>query len=130
MTEHISLQLQALGAAKPIDCTVNPDCDMNLMSLGRMVIDEGFSFYWTHGGQPHLVTPSGEHIWLEVERRCPVLSTQELVANKINEIQAYAMLDAATSHNEHSSGVLIIPGRGLGPGFRLVPRSNPTKMAM
>ena len=55
MTQNISMQLQALGAAKPIDCTIHRRNNCNLMSLGMLVIDEGFSFYWTHGGLPHLV---------------------------------------------------------------------------
>ena len=101
VTHNISMQLQALGAAKPIECNVYPT-SMNLMSVGCMVVDEGYSFYWTHGGLPHLVTPSGESIWLEVKNRTPVLTTQELVANKINEFNAYAMIDAATSRRERA----------------------------
>ena len=97
VTHEVLVKLQALGAAKPLRAKVFEDNVSNCLSTGIMVIDEGFSFYWTHGQQPHLVTPEGKHIWLTVRNRSPVLNTRELVANKINELEAYNRINAAKS---------------------------------
>ena len=63
ITEEIRLQLRALGAAaEPIQATVNPESNMNLLSLGTMILEEGYSFYWDCGKNPHLVTLDGKTV--------------------------------------------------------------------
>ena len=98
INEEIKVQFQALGAAaEPLQATVNPGSNMNLLSLGKMVLQEGFSFCWENGKQPHLVTPDGKHLWLEIDNNCPVLTTGEMLVNKVNELEAYERINAARS---------------------------------
>ena len=97
VTEEVLVQLQARGVTKPIAAQRGPEVSMNLTSMGKMVVDEGFSFYWTHCQQPRLVIPQGKRVWLEVEIRSPVFNTRELVVNKTNELEAYGRINAAKS---------------------------------
>ena len=91
ITQEIVLELEGLGV---IDAQLLPECDLNLLSLGQLVLEQGYRFYW-EGRQPHLVTPQGKHLWLSLKNNTPILSTYELVVNKIYELEAYQIMTAA-----------------------------------
>ena len=69
----------------------------HLLSVGQLVIEEGFRFYWD-GPRAHLVSPGGDHIWLDTKFNSPTLNTEEKVINKINEVEG-KMLIFAKSQN-------------------------------
>ena len=60
------------------------------------------------------MSPEGKHIFLETSNNTPTLTTQQAVVNKINELEAYAVIDAksqtgragrpdATRQHDHST---------------------------
>ena len=45
-----------------------------------------------------LVSPEGHHTWLETKENVPYFSARDWVLNKINEIEACAIVDAKSRH--------------------------------
>ncbi len=95
VTHMVKMQILASGAGFELEVDVMLECDFPLLSLGGLCMHRGFSFYWSNG-QPHLVTPKGKHVWLDnLSGTVPELTSETLVINKINELEAYAKIDAA-----------------------------------
>ena len=46
----------------------------SVLSLGKMCVDAGYEFVWKPGKNPHLKTPNGETVHLEVSDYVPVLA--------------------------------------------------------
>ncbi len=63
----------------------------SIISVGRLVLDDGYDFYWRHKDRTAvLVRPDGRRIVLENDNRTPMLTIKETVANKISELEADA----------------------------------------
>ena len=63
----------------------------SIISVGRLVLDDGYDFYWRHKDRKAvLVRPDGRRIVLENDNYTPMLTIKETVSNKISEIQADA----------------------------------------
>ena len=45
----------------------------NVLSLGRLVEDEGYQFLWSQHKPPQLIAPSGKVLYLEVQRYVPCI---------------------------------------------------------
>ena len=89
---YIETQLTKLGGARTVKMLVMENSP-NLLSIGRLVLEDGYKFYWT-GKQAHLVSPEGDHIWLKTNNYVPELTTSEHLVNKINELEAYQAMDS------------------------------------
>ena len=98
---YIEISLLKLGAARPLRFLVCEDSP-NLLSVGKLVLEEGFRFFW-EGKRAHLVSPQGHHTWLDTCHNVPELRTRELVVNKINEIEGQALV-AAKSQRRAAEG--------------------------
>ena len=48
------------------------------------------------------MSPEGDHIWLKTENNVPVLNTREAVVNKVNELEAYALIDAKSQSGDRA----------------------------
>ncbi len=59
-----------------LDTTINPlilDKTVDAISVGRLVIEDGFSFHWPRGGQPYLVDRNGKRTDCETKGYVPIL---------------------------------------------------------
>ena len=78
--KYIEAQIQKLGAAKTLQMLVIEDSP-SLLSIGKLVIDDGFKFFW-EGKNPCLVSPDGEYTWLKTNNYVFELTTHETIVNK------------------------------------------------
>ena len=87
ISEGIAVELADLGA-----CTLKADLVEDsppLLGVGGLCMCEGFSFYRDSGQEPHLVTPNGKHLWLDLQGAyVPHLNSKPQVMNKVNELEA------------------------------------------
>ena len=56
-----------------------------MLSMGRLVIDDGFAVYWTREGGCQLVRPDGRVVQLTLERYVPTLKSAVAVENVKDE---------------------------------------------
>ena len=91
---YIELQLDKLGATRPLRFNVS-DNSPNLISIGQLVLQDGFKFHW-EGKRARLVSPSGDVTWIDPIQNVPEMDLQGMVVNKINEIEADQLLAAKT----------------------------------
>ena len=89
---YIEIELTKLGAARPLRFHIAENSP-NLLSVGQLVLEDGFRFYW-EGKRANLVSPKGHHTWLTTMWNTPEFTTRDLVVNKINEIEGQALVAA------------------------------------
>ena len=89
---YVELELEKLGALKPIRFNVN-DNSPNLISIGRLVLDDGYKFHW-EGRRARLVSPRGDVTWIDPVNQVPEMDIRSIVVNKIQEIEGDMLLAA------------------------------------
>ena len=95
VTECIEMQLLELGGARTLTFHVMDDSP-NLLSTSKLCLEDGYTFWWDPktDERAHLISPEGKHIALYNSGGTPNLRTRERIVNKINEFEAYAVMDA------------------------------------
>ena len=68
---------QISGIGDKITAAVLENSPCNVLSLGKLVMDRGYSFHWTQGKDPVLKDEKGKTVLLEVQRYVPVLPVSE-----------------------------------------------------
>ena len=98
--KYIEAQIKKLGGSKTIKMIVTENSS-SLLSIGQLVLDDGYRFYWEHN-RAHLVSPDGDHIWLDTNDYVPKLTSQQMVVNNVNGLEAYALMNAKSQRNQDS----------------------------
>ena len=73
--QEVSLPISRIG--KKVYALVMNDSP-NVLSLGRRIMEDGYSFEWKNGSYPRLVTPKGVAIDVEVQNFVPVLPAPDI----------------------------------------------------
>ena len=68
LKESVPVQIGTLGiVVKPV---LMEDCP-SVLSLGKRIVEEGYSFEWHHGRKPVLIAPDGTRTVCKVRNLCP-----------------------------------------------------------
>ena len=97
----IELKLEKLGAVRPLRFNVCDDSP-NLISLGQLVLQDGFKFNW-EGKRARLVSPRGDVTWIDPVHNVPEMDIRYMVVNKINEIEGDALVVAKSRRLDRGS---------------------------
>lgn len=99
----------------PLRSSTTAGC-LNILSLGKRCVEEGFSFEWKAGKKPVLISPDGQCFASDIEHYAPVFHTMEASSSSSTTVAAESGGRSPPAGSSDDKAVISDRRRTIPPG--------------